>query len=171
MTARIHYDDHRLLSADPVGADAFPAASPVAQLYRYWQSVAPAPGVLPGRQHIDPLGIGASLIPWVFLLDVIRAPGAAVDYRFRLVGTSSVALVGRDATGQLASAVFGKVDALFMLTTFDQTVTDAAPTFWIATVPHDRIGEVTIHRGLFPLARDGRSIDMLLCISAPWQAG
>jgi len=110
-------------------------------------------------------------MPWIFLLDVMREDGAALDYLFRLVGTSSVALVGRDATGQRASAVFDRVDAGFMLATFDRTVADAAPTFWIATVPHDRIREVTIHRGLFPLARDGRTVDMLLCLSAPWPAG
>lgn len=170
MAARANRDQYRLLSADPVGVDAFPADSPVVSLHRYWLSIAPASGVLPGRRHLDPLDIGPSLMPWVFLLDVFREDGMALDYRFRLVGTGNVALVGRDATGHLASAVFGERDAPFVLATFDRTVADAAPTFWIATVPHDRIGDVTIHRGLFPLSGDGRTVDMLLCIAAPWPA-
>lgn len=171
MAAKTNQNAFRLLSADPVGVDAFPEGSPVLRLHRYWRSIAPSPDTLPGRQHVDPLDIGPWLMPWIFLMDVIREHGAPFDYLFRLVGTSSAALVGRDATGQRASEVFGRVDAGFMLATFDQTVAGGAPTFWIATVPHDRIGEVTIHRGLFPLARDGRTVDMLLCLSAPWPAG
>ena len=168
MTARTDHVDYRTLSASRVGPDAFPAESPVTLLHRYWQSTAPAPGSLPGRQHIDPREIGAKAMPWVFLLDVVR--GDPLDYAFRLVGTGNVSLVGRDATGQLASEVFDRVGAPFVLETFDSTVAEAAPTVWIVTVPHDRSGEVTIHRGPFPLARDGRTVDMLLCVAAPWPA-
>lgn len=168
MAAARTYPDFRLLSADPVAIDAFPARSPVVLLHDYWQSIRPDPGRLPGRQHMDPLDIDRTVLPWIFLMDVIRSDGSPLDYRYRFVGTSNVTLVGRDATGQLASAVFGRVDAAFVLETFDLTVRAGEPTYWVARVPHDRIGEVTIHRGLFPMARDGVTVDMLLCIAAPW---
>ncbi|MEQ9333141.1 PAS domain-containing protein [Thalassobaculum sp.] len=169
MATKPSYADFRLLAAEPAQVDRFPPLSPVVLLRDYWQSIAPAPGVLPGRQHFDPLDVDVGVVPWIFLMDVIRGgDGVPLDYRYRLVGTGNVQLVGRDATGELASAVFGRVDAPFVLETFDLTVANAAPTYWIATVPQDRIGEVTIHRGLFPLARDGGTVDMLLCVAAPW---
>ncbi len=169
MATTANYSDYRFLNAERVDAGVFPPQAPVVLLHGYWVSIAPVPGLLPGRQHVDPLAIDVRAMPWIFLMDVIRnGDGAALDYRYRLVGTGNVTLVGRDATGELASAVFGRVDAPFLLETFDLTVATAAPTFWIATVPQDRVGEVTIHRGLFPLARDGRTVDMLLCVAAPW---
>ena len=167
MAAATKYSEFHLLSADPVEIDSMPTGSPVRSLHDYWQSIAPGPGLLPGRQHLDPLDIGPRVMPWVFLMDVIRTDGAPLDYRYRLVGTGNVQLVGRDATGELASAVFDRVDAPFVLDTFDLTVENAAPTCWIATVPNDVVGMVTIHRGLFPMARDGRTVDMLMCIAVP----
>jgi hypothetical protein len=160
--------DYRLLNAEPADPGTFPAASPVLRLRDYWQSIVPAPDTLPGRQHFDPLEVDVDVVPWIFLMDVLREDGAPLDYLYRLVGTGNVTLVGRDATGERASAVFDRVDAPFVLDTFDRTVELAAPTYWVATVPQDRIGEVTVHRGLFPLARDGGTVDMLLCIAAPW---
>lgn len=170
MAADRSYSSFQLLSADPVEIDAFPPRSPVALLRDYWQSIRPEPARLPGRQHLDPLDIDRTVMPWIFLMDVIRADGAPLDYMYRFVGTSNVTLVGRDATGQLASAVFGRVAASFVMETFDRTVQAGAPTYWIATVPQDRFGEVTIHRGLFPMARDGGTVDMLLCVATPWQS-
>ncbi|GHD56145.1 hypothetical protein GCM10017083_35920 [Thalassobaculum fulvum] len=167
MAAAKKYAEFQLLSADPVDIDSLPAGSPVLQLHDYWRSIAPTRALLPGRQHLDPLDIDPQVMPWVFLMDVVRRDGAPLDYRYRLVGTGNVGLVGRDATGELASAVFNRVDAPFVLDTFDLTVENAAPTYWIATVPNDVIGMVTIHRGLFPMARDGRTVDMLLCIAVP----
>jgi len=167
MAAAKKYSQFHLLSADPVEIDSIPAGSPVRSLHAYWQSIAPAADLLPGRQHLDPLDIDPKVMPWVFLMDVLRADDAPLDYRYRLVGTGNVELVGRDATGELASVVFNRVDAPFVLDTFDMTVERAAPTYWIATVPQDRIGMVTIHRGLFPMARDGQTVDMLMCIAVP----
>lgn len=169
MASSSNFAVFRLLNAELADVGRFPPHSPAVLLGEYWRSIAPAPGVLPGRQHFDPLDLDARIIRWIFLMDVIRS-GAdlPLDYLYRLVGTGNVQLVGRDATGELASVVFDRVDAPFVLETFDLTVKKAAPTYWIATVPQDRVGDVTIQRGLFPLARDGRTVDMLLCIAAPW---
>lgn len=170
MVATEDFAQYRLLNARQVELAVFPPGSPVVLLHRLWQSIAPAGGGLPGRQHLDPLDIAPQILPWVFLMDVVRDGDAALDYRYRLVGTGNVTLVGRDATGELASTVFGRVEAPFVLDTFDLTVHTRKPTFWIATVPQDRFGAVTIHRGLCPMARDGRTINMLLCVAAPWPA-
>lgn len=171
MAVQPKFGPIRILTAEEVTAETFPSASPVVWLYRHWQALAPGHGVLPGRQHLDPLDIDPQVMPWIFILDVLDGPGARRDFVFRLVGTGNVTLVGRDATGKRASEIFGRTGAPFVLETFDRTVATAAPTFWIATVPHDAMGDVTIHRGLFPMARDGRTVDMLLCVAAPWSDG
>ena len=53
----------------------------IAMLHRYWRDVAP-PGMLPGRQHIDPVDI-PKLLANIWLLDVVGEP---VRFRFRLIG-------------------------------------------------------------------------------------
>lgn len=168
MASEDRGSDSRLLNAERVEVDEFPAESPVVKLYDYWRAAAPAPDVLPGWQHIDPDEMDAEVRHWICIVDVIETGGAPLDYLYRLIGPGNVLLVGRDATGQLASTVFGRVDAPFLLGTFDLTAETGTPTFWIATVPQDQVGEVTIHRGLLPMARDGRNVDMLLCAAAPW---
>jgi hypothetical protein len=53
--------------------------------YDYWRSRAPA-GLLPGRQHIDPVEMKAFL-PFILLFDVLRLDDGRYRFRHRLVGT------------------------------------------------------------------------------------
>lgn len=170
VTNRHTGTDFQLPHADQVEVDTFPADSSVVALHRYWQSIAPEPGILPGRQHLDPLDIDTAAMPWMFFMDVLREPDGSFDYLYRVVGTGNVALVGKDATGKRANDVFGRDHSAFVLGTFDQTVEAAVPTFWIGRAPHERFGDIVLHRALFPMAGDGRTVDMLLCIAAPWPA-
>src|SRR5579863_3722015 len=78
-------------------------AAPLAQWYpktrkllEYWHSMRPAPGLLPGRQHFDPLDI-PGLMPNIFMLD--RFPDSG-RLRYRLVGTRVVEAMLRDLTGK-----------------------------------------------------------------------
>ena len=107
-------------------------------------------------------------MPWMFFMDVLREADGTYDYLYRVVGTGNVALVGKDATGKRANDAFGRVHSAFVLGTFDQTVESAVPTLWIGGAPHERFGDIILHRALFPMAGDGRTVDMLLCIAVPW---
>jgi hypothetical protein len=53
--------------------------------FDYWRSKAP-PGLLPGRQHIDPVEMRAFL-PYILLFDVVRLQDGRYRFRHRLVGT------------------------------------------------------------------------------------
>jgi hypothetical protein len=64
----------------------------------------PPGGGLPGRQHVDPLEIGPSLLPLLFLLEVEDPP---LRFRYRLTGTHMVKGIGSDPTGQLIPAIDG----------------------------------------------------------------
>jgi hypothetical protein len=145
-------------------ADAPPeSADPrVRELHRYWQQVHPPEGGLPGRQHIDPTAIPA-LLPFVWLADVFRAP---LRFRYRLLGTEHRHVFGRDYTGWWLDEVHAGFNE--------------APAYhqYVAAAEHGRVGYRrghtlvmlptdyrSIERLMLPLARDGKTVDMLLAIS------
>jgi hypothetical protein len=155
------------LRVDRVGMDAFPARSPVLRVEAFWRRAAAISGALPSLDRLDLSAVDPSAAAWIFLLDVVRE-GAVMDFRFRLIGAGNVLRFRVDPTGRLASDIFGSVGAEQVLDAYRETVEALAPTFWIAAIPNRMVGEVLVHRGLFPLATDGRSVDALLGASAPW---
>lgn len=163
-----HVKDFTIQSATRIAFSEIPEDCLVRTAYEFWRGLVPAPA-LPARVDFTPLDIPRDLLPWLFLMEVLEEPArpSGLDYRFRLNGTSNVALVGRDATGKLATEIFGRPQHLFMLDSFDLTVTGREPTYWTATAPHDRIGSVELWRGLFPLAADREHVNMLLGVAVP----
>lgn len=153
------------LFATRIGREAVPAGSLIHDLAQYWSDHRVGDR-LPGRADIDPVTLPRPLLQWIFMMDVLRSP-QGLDYRYRLVGTSNVQLVGRDATGRLASEIFHGSDREFVMATFDVTVEEAVPTYWHAAVPQDKFDRIEVYRGLFPLAADGRTVDMLICAAVP----
>lgn len=149
-----------------VSLDEVPENSLTRTAYWFWRGLAPEPA-LPARSDFKPEAVPRDILPWLFLMDVIRASDGKLDYRYRLNGTRNVSLVGRDPMRQLASEIFEKSERRFMLDSFDVTVQEKCPTFWIGAVPHDRIKQINIWRGLFPLASDRENVDQLLGIAVP----
>ncbi|WP_420403537.1 PAS domain-containing protein [Nisaea sp.] len=158
------------LYAERISIEKLPDESLVRHTHAFWRGLVAAPA-LPARSDFTPLDIPRSVLPWLFIIDVLREPDGRLDYRYRLAGTSNVSLVGRDPTGRLASEIFTNDDQAFMLRSMDITVAEAEPTFWSAAVPHERIEKVDLWRGLFPLAEDRLSVDTLLGIAVPQQLG
>ena len=154
------------LSLKRVTLDDVPEDSLTRAAYRFWRGLAPEP-TIPARTDFRPETVPRNVLPWLFLMDVIRIPDGKLDYRYRLNGTSNVSLVGRDPGQRLASEVFEKSDRRFMLDSFDVTVREKSPTFWVGAVPHDRIEQINIWRGLFPLANDRENVDRILGIAVP----
>lgn len=152
-------------NSDRVALSDLGADSPITLVQQYWVSLL-ADGQLPARRQIDPLDIPNRALPWLFIVEVTQR-WPVLDYRYRLVGTGNTLLVGRDATGLLASEIFAARDTEVVPSTFDETVHAGEPTFWRATVPNDRVGSVEIERGLFPLAEDGVEVDALLGVALP----
>jgi len=148
-----------------VSLDALDAKSAIAQIHAYWASLA-STNSLPARRQLDPLDLPPRILPWLFIIEVVQS-FPVLDYRYRLVGTGNTSLVGRDATGHLASEIFAARETDVVPLSFDETVRTAQPTFWLATVPNDRIGSVEIERGLFPLAENGVDVDAVLGVALP----
>lgn len=70
----------------------------LARFFEYWLAIAPD-GRLPGRQHFDPLEI-ATIMPQVWMLDVVRRDDGTRRFRYRLAGTKEVETLQREVTGQ-----------------------------------------------------------------------
>lgn len=132
------------------------------QFYDYWLAKSPGEGLLPGRQHIDPIDIPL-LMPWIFLIDVIRE-GDRLRYRHRLVGTQIAEWMGYDTTGKYYDELHDKAYLDWLLPTYDKIVETRAPHFHeplIGLPLSERLQQLRYSRLMCPFAADGRSVDML----------
>ena len=137
------------------------------RLLRYWRSIHP-PGGLPGRQHLDPMAI-VDLLPGLWLLDVQRAP---FRLRYRLVGTRIVESIGREVTGEWLDEAHPHVATEVDFFARYRRVVETG-------VPNRRRGAAKlwahadyreVENAIFPLASDGRSVDMLMVLTVLYRA-
>lgn len=138
------------------------AAPKIKALYAYWQSIHPAGGGLPGRQHFDPIDI-PELLPHLWMLDVFRDPWR---FRFRLVGTEIVRFAGRDVTGQWLDEVVEGYQDSEAFRAHCQIVESGRPGYRRGGVkfnPSRR--DLKAERLYLPLAQDGRTVDILLVMT------
>ncbi|MBM3597401.1 MAG: PAS domain-containing protein [Alphaproteobacteria bacterium] len=137
----------------------------IAMLYRYWRSIHPEGGGLPGRQHFDPTDV-PRLLANIWLLDVERDP---LRFRYRLVGTALERFYGEHATGRYLGEVNSKYFDPAYFQHYALVVNEhahhyrrGAPTF----EPDRRIASrAHVERLLLPLARDGSTVDTILALT------
>lgn len=134
------------------------------QAFAYWLSVRPETGLLPGRQHLDPLAM-PRILPYVWLMEVHPAPpGTDIPrFRFRLVGSHLDLGFGGPKTG----CWLHEIEPEF-------NTHRAMQAHFVAcarhAMPHHRRGQprfrfnaeaAELERMLLPLASDGRCVDMI----------
>ena len=149
----------------PPPRDAVPLSQwhpKVRRLYLHWHTLRPAPDLLPGRQHFDPLNV-VELMPHLWMLDVDEASGR---YRYRLVGTRMVDAMGRDVTGQWYDEIHPGAAGHPMHAYLQARLVAGEPVWrhgrpWLHVDPN--IYE--IEQVVLPLAKNGREVDMLLAIT------
>jgi hypothetical protein len=144
------------------GDDLPPCDERIAALNDYWRAIRPAPDRLPGRQHFDPLDV-PRLLSWIWLLDVHRDP---LRFRYRLMGTEQVRVIGSDTTGQWLHECFPHVPAAptyrHFLAAAEHGMISYNRGFPVLHVPKEYI---LTERIFLPLARDGHQVDMLLALT------
>jgi hypothetical protein len=125
--------------------------------FDYWLAKAPA-GLLPGRQHIDPIEL-RSILPNVILIDVERDQ-AEPRFRIRLVGTGVTEATGRDLTGRYVEPANqnGNVSVVQRLIGLVET---QQPYYALDKVTVPERQHLVLHRLAMPLARDGKTVDMI----------
>jgi len=148
--------------AEPAKDDPFERQPQFRRLRDYLAGKAP-PGKLPARRNIDPLEI-PDLLPYVMLVDVVRAPDAPPRYRIRLAGSEVVRIQGADATGKFVEQVLTKGPDI--IAGYGEILVNRQPQYRrgeVATVGRDHI---FYERVAFPLAADGETVDMLMFVFA-----
>jgi hypothetical protein len=129
------------------------------QLERYLESKAP-PGGLPGRQDIDPVEL-KSILAYINLFDVVRG-SQGLRFRFRLMGSAQSEALGRDCTGKFIDEVFPPKSVEPIQQVMREVVDSRLPHFDEYAAPFPERQHVRFQRALFPLASDGRTVDMLI---------
>ncbi|WP_341898880.1 PAS domain-containing protein [Ferrovibrio terrae] len=133
-----------------------------ARMRDYLAGIAP-PGKLPGRQHVDPLAIRA-MLAFTNLVDVIREDGK-LRFRFRLIGTVQSTAAGREISGRyLEDAVLPEF-ADRIRANMTAVVEQGLPIYDRFGMPHPDRDFIDTERIYFPLARDGKTVDMLLILN------
>ena len=136
-------------------------------LFDYWQRIHPADG-LPGRQHIEPSDI-AALLQHVLLVEFHRD---SRRFRYRLLGSQIDSAIGKSLAGQwLDEAYADDPNGAQLLASYHQVVDTGGPV-WRRGAPRIVLGTEceTIELLRLPLAADGRTVDMVLCMSLYFDA-
>lgn len=128
-------------------------------LFEYWCRQAPA-GLLPGRQHLDPLDMPRDLLPRIVLFDVERALDGP-QFRVRLAGTKVVEMLGREPRGTRLHEL-GLAEAGNLISALKAAVTLGAPVVYSAPLILPSKRHLWARRIGLPLARDGVTVDMVL---------
>ena len=143
------------------------ANAKIVAIHEYWRRIAPGRGVLPGRQHLDPVDI-PRLLPHVWLVDVAGVPRR---FRARLIGTtlqrSGIPLKpGIYVEDPIAPALRETVLADFRF------VAETRQPVWFRGAPRARHDTAIfeIERIFLPLAADGTTVDMLLNLTVFYES-
>jgi hypothetical protein len=142
----------------------------LATFFSYWLSIRPAADLLPGRQHFDPVDLGA-VMARVWLLDVVRDAGQ-IRFRYRLVGTKEVETLQREVTGQWFDDVHPRLkENPAHLDRYHYMLESGQPTYrkGIVNFAHKREHE-QVENCIVPLARDGCTVDMIAACSVLYRS-
>lgn len=133
------------------------------QLNDYLVGRAPK-GRLPGRQHIDPTDI-PNLLSVLSFVDV-ESDGDERELRFRLVGTTCTEAMGRDLTGEVVDGSHVTQCGEAIAAQMHEIIETGQPGYGDLSVSLAGREHVGYQRVYFPLARDGRRVDMLVGVHA-----
>jgi hypothetical protein len=134
-----------------------------ARFFDYWLAIAP-PGRLPGRQHVDPLDI-PELISRIWMVDVVPTAGG-MRFRYRLAGTREVQTLEREVTGRWFDEIHTGDGRAIVEQRFRYMVENRAATYrkgHVRLIHHK--GHRTVENCMVPLAGDGRTVDIIACLS------
>ena len=154
------YSDFYLAELD--GSDPPPIHERFTDMIAYLARVAP-PGLLPGRQHIDPCDF-PKVLGLINLMDVERE-GADLRFRYRLVGEEQTRAAGRNITGMIVeeAVVAGLVQRVNANMT--KALATQRPVYDRFPMPHPDRQFIDSQRMYYPLAGNGTTVDMILTLS------
>jgi hypothetical protein len=146
---RARGEESLLLDIEPTGR--------LADLLAYWRGLATVR--LPGRADIDPIEIGAPLLPHVFLADVLDG---GRRFRWRLIGTHIVTHAGTDDTGKDFELSIAPAMRATIIGHYRKVVLSRQRLCHRGSFTGRDGRAYRYQRLLLPLATDGESVDMIL---------
>jgi hypothetical protein len=132
------------------------------EMATYLRRVAPV-GVLPGRQHIDPCDF-YKVLKLINLIDVERSDGE-INFRYRLMGETQTLNAGRDITGMLVKEALAPPLAARINANMMQVLETRMAVYDRFPMPHPNREFIDSQRMYYPLAKDGKTVDMLLILN------
>lgn len=127
--------------------------------YDYWRACAPA-GLLPGRQHIDPVIDIPSLVPRLALYDVVDTP-EGLRFRVRVAGEVLIEVMGLAPAGHFVDDFIVPERRATVNGAFRQVARERTAHYWEKQMWTAGRQYVRMQRMALPLARDGRTVDMI----------
>lgn len=147
-----------------MGFSEFFSDDRLAALYSYWSDKR-GDRSMPSRADVDPAEL-RGLLPHLLLLDVVDG---GQDFRYRLVGTEIERHIGRQVTGRLIGEALSGDYLAYILSLHQRVLTEKAPVYSENSFGEGQPGYGLVaaykraYRLMLPLAKDGRTVDMLLC--------
>lgn len=134
----------------------------ILELHEYWRRKVEATGRLPARKSIDPLDI-PKLLENIWLLDVVGEPRR---FRFRLIGGALHRMGIPGKVGDFADELLPRGNEDAVMEDFRRAAGERKPVWFRgkARVPH-AVSMFELERLFLPLAADGSTVDMLLCMT------
>lgn len=131
----------------------------IGDAYSYWFSLC-AGRPFPLRSEVDPIAMPRHLLPRVVLVDIIDREKP--DFRWRLIGTYTTDLMGRDATGRIWSELYSPEDFRSVSEGPRHIISTGKPFRSVVRAPLREREFMMIEAIDLPLSSDGREIDMVL---------
>ena len=130
----------------------------LAALHAWWRAKTGTADALPSRADVNPAEL-RHLLPHIALVDILRDP---LDWRYRLVGTRMVDVMGGERTGKRMRELLSPpaIEGSVMLMT--RLLETRAPLAFSGTLYWLEKEYVGFHALVLPLSNEGMEIDMAL---------
>lgn len=129
------------------------------EFYDHWRRAAP-PGLLPGRQHLDPITHIPRLVPNLAIYDVVMTEEGQ-RFRIRLMGELMVDVIGTNPTGRFFDEFIKPAFRARLNAALSQVATDRIAHYWENQMWTYQNDFIRMRRLALPLASDGRNVDMI----------
>lgn len=138
-------------------------------LLAFWEQ-ARGERAMPAKADIDPLRLGARLLPYLLLVDRIVETGR---FRYRLCGSANAEAAGIDLTGRHVDELNPNPDYIAYMTGLYMKSLEAARPVWSESryLPLRSDTMRATRRLICPLADDGRPIDRFISAQTFQQLG
>lgn len=124
----------------------------------YW-TLKRGTNAMPGKRDIDPIELPRKLLPNIQIIEIVEG---GARFRYRLVGTASVAAFGSDYTGRYVDEMFSDDRLNFIRHIYSTVHTTKIPLFSLNRYHTPKNIDLFAYRIYMPLSEDGNVASHIL---------